>query len=265
MVRGERGRAPISRCTQAVEPLCSPRICKIRRVADQEGKGDGRDGVSDAVRGMFSASEMSRADKRLEIIAGILLALATVAIAWSGYQATRWSGEQADAYARGNAARTESAKAASRAESLNAIDLALFTEWIDATAGGDSRKAAFYRQRFRPEFQQPFREWLALKPLATAGAPASPFALESYSVAQEKESVELTLRADAYSATARDANQRGDNYVLAAVMFAMVLFFAGMATQFTSRQVRASGLVVAAVIFIAAIAWVALMPVSFSL
>jgi len=48
-------------------------------------------------------------------------------------------------------------------------------------------------------------------------------------------------------------------------MFAMVLFFAGMATQFESRQVKAAGLVVAAVLFVAAIAWVALMPVSISL
>jgi len=218
-----------------------------------------------ALRGMFAPSAISRADKRLEIIAGILLALATVAIAWSGYQATRWGGEQADAYSRANAARTESAKAASRAESVNAIDLSLFTEWIDATAGGDSRKATFYRERFRPEFQEPFREWLALRPLKNPDAPSSPFALESYSVAQEQESQALTAEADAYSATAREANQRGDNYVLAAVMFAMVLFFAGMATQFESRQVKASGLVAAAIIFVAAIAWVVLMPVSISL
>lgn len=217
------------------------------------------------IRGMFAPSGMSRADKRLEIIAGILLALATVAIAWSGYQATRWSGEQADAYSRGNAARTESTKAASRAESLNAIDLALFTEWIDATAAGDGRKASFYRERFRPEFQEPFREWLALRPLKNPDAPSSPFALESYSVAQEQQAQKLTAEADAYSATAREANQRGDNYVLAAVMFAMVLFFAGMATQFESRQVKAVGLVVAAVVFVAVIAWVALMPVSISL
>ena len=217
------------------------------------------------IRGMFASSGMSRADKRLEIIAGILLALATVAIAWSGYQATRWSGEQADASSRGNAARTESTKAASRAESLNAIDLALFTEWIDATAAGDGRKASFYRERFRPEFQEPFREWLALRPLKNPDAPSSPFALESYSVAQEQQAQKLTAEADAHSATAREANQRGDNYVLAAVMFAMVLFFAGMATQFESRQVKAAGLVVAAVVFVAAIAWVALMPVSISL
>ncbi|MEO2057998.1 MAG: hypothetical protein ABGX38_04005 [Thermoleophilia bacterium] len=218
-----------------------------------------------AIKGMFAPSSISRADKRLEIIAGILLALSTIAIAWSGYQSTRWSGEQADAYSRGNAARTESSKAASRAESQNAIDLSLFIEWIDATTAGDTRKASFYRERFRPEFQEPFREWLALRPLKDAGAPSSPFARESYSVAQQQEAEKLTAEADAYSATARDANQRGDNYVLAAVMFAMVLFFAGMATQFESRQVKAAGLVMAAVLFVAAIAWVALMPVSISL
>jgi len=37
-----------------------------------------------AIKGMFAPSSISRADKRLEIIAGILLALSTIAIAWSG-------------------------------------------------------------------------------------------------------------------------------------------------------------------------------------
>lgn len=214
---------------------------------------------------MFTASRMSRADKRLEIIAGILLALATIAIAWSGYQATRWSGEQADAYARGNAARTESAKAASRAETLGSIDIALFTEWVNATASGDSRKAAFYRARFRDDFQKPFADWLALRPLADPAAPKSPFELASYALEDEAEAARLTAKADENTAMARTANQRGDNYVLAAVLFATVLFFAGLSTQLESRQVRAYGLLAAAVVFIAGIAWILSMPINFGL
>ena len=51
-------------------------------------------------------------DARLELLATMLLALATVATAWSGYQASRWNGEQAKAVSRANAMRIESAKAA---------------------------------------------------------------------------------------------------------------------------------------------------------
>ena len=35
----------------------------------------------------------------LPVVAAALLALATVATAWSGYQASRWNGEQAKAFA----------------------------------------------------------------------------------------------------------------------------------------------------------------------
>ena len=48
---------------------------------------------------------------RAELVATILLAVAAVATAWSGYQATRWNGEQAKASGRTNAIRIEAARA----------------------------------------------------------------------------------------------------------------------------------------------------------
>ena len=56
-------------------------------------------------------ADASRNEGRLELVATVLLALATVATAWSGYQASRWNGEQAKAAARASAARIESVKA----------------------------------------------------------------------------------------------------------------------------------------------------------
>jgi hypothetical protein len=44
-------------------------------------------------------------ERRLEIVATLLLALAAVATAWSSYQAARWQGEQARSFARANATR----------------------------------------------------------------------------------------------------------------------------------------------------------------
>ena len=41
----------------------------------------------------------------------MLLALATVATAWAGFQSRQWTGEQAQSYSRGNAARVESTRA----------------------------------------------------------------------------------------------------------------------------------------------------------
>jgi hypothetical protein len=48
---------------------------------------------------------------RVELVATILLAFAAVATAWSGYQATRWNGEQSKAASRTNAIRIDAARA----------------------------------------------------------------------------------------------------------------------------------------------------------
>ena len=46
----------------------------------------------------------------VELVATVLLAVATVATAWSGYQSTRWNGEQSKAVSRSNALRIESGR-----------------------------------------------------------------------------------------------------------------------------------------------------------
>jgi hypothetical protein len=65
-------------------------------------------------------------DERLEMFAAVLLALAAVATAWSSYQASRWNGEQANAFSRANAARIESTRASGLAEAQTQIDVATF-------------------------------------------------------------------------------------------------------------------------------------------
>jgi hypothetical protein len=44
-------------------------------------------------------------ERVMELIATLLLALATLGIAWSGYQGARWNGEQAEEYSASNATR----------------------------------------------------------------------------------------------------------------------------------------------------------------
>ena len=47
-----------------------------------------------------SSEAMTGRERAFEIAAAVMLSLATVAIAWSGYQAARWSGLQAEKYTR---------------------------------------------------------------------------------------------------------------------------------------------------------------------
>ena len=75
----------------------------------------------------------------LELVATVLLALAAVATAWSGYQANRWNGEQAKAAGRDQRVRIEAARAQGLAEAQTQIDVATFIQWVDAYAAGRDR------------------------------------------------------------------------------------------------------------------------------
>ena len=100
----------------------------------------------------------------------MILALAAVATAWSGYQASRWHGEQAIAFSRANAARQESTRASDLADTQQEIEVATFSLGVDAYARHETRLAEFYRRRFRKEFQPAVAAWVATRPLENAGA-----------------------------------------------------------------------------------------------
>jgi hypothetical protein len=61
---------------------------------------------------------------------------------------------------------------------------------------------------------------------------------------------------------AGEANERAGNYVLAVVLFAVALFFAGMATKLRSLGTQEVLLVLGWVVFLGAAAWVATLPVT---
>ncbi len=61
----------------------------------------------------------------MEISAAVLLALATIASAWSAYQAARWGGYEAKKFAAATAHRIESTKAAELADQEAAVDRGL--------------------------------------------------------------------------------------------------------------------------------------------
>lgn len=202
--------------------------------------------------------------ERFELAATVLLALATVATAWSGYQASRWNGEQAKAFSRANAARIESTRAADLANAQTQIDVATFTQWVDAYAQEQDDLADFYYERFRPEFKPAMDAWVATRPLQNEDAPLTPFAMPEYQVAARQEGQRLEVEADALSAQARANVQRATNYVLAVVLFATALFFAGMAARFRTHRLRVALLAFGVVILVGTIAWIASFPVSIS-
>jgi hypothetical protein len=198
----------------------------------------------------------------IEVGAMILLALAAVATAWSSYQATRWNGEQAKTSSRVNKTRIDAARASDRANALTQVDIATFIQWVDAYAQDDTELVTFYRTRFRDEFKPAFDAWIATRPLQSSGAAPTPFALPEYRLASAAEAARLDEQAEVLAATVRRDIQRASNYVLAVVLFAVALFFAGMSTKLGTPGLRTAMLTIGWVVFFGAAVWLVTSPVS---
>jgi hypothetical protein len=201
---------------------------------------------------------------RVEVLATVLLAVAAVATAWSGYQATRWNGEQAKASSTTNAIRIDAARAQALSQAQTQIDVATFTQWVDAYAHEDTQLAGFYFKRFREEFRPAVEAWLATRPLRNPEAPLTPFAMPQYKLAATAEAGRLDAEAELSAATVRRNIQRASNYILGVVLFSVSLFFAGMSTKLSDTRLRKVTLALGYVVFLGTVIWIATSPVSFA-
>ena len=213
---------------------------------------------------MADAGE-GRFDRHFELAATVLLAIAAVATAWASYQSARWHGDQARAQSASIAARVESTRAANVANRQGQIDVALFTQWVDAYARNETELANFYDKRFRPEFKPAFEAWVATRPRKNPSAPLSPFAMPQYKLAATAAADRLEVKAAAASKRAGAFIQRADDYSLAVVLFASSLFFAGISTRLRSSATRMVVLGLGCTLFLASVIWIATFPVSLSL
>lgn len=198
-------------------------------------------------------------DRRFEIWEAVILAVATVLTAWSAFQSTKWSGEQANTYSQASSQRTSASIAATEASQFAVIDVQVFLQWLAAinaeelanpgtgideedTDGSyepdDGTLSGFLFDRFRDEFTPALNTWLAQDPLNNPDAAPTPFALDDYRLAAAVRSESLVEEADESAATARAANQTSDNYVLLTVLFASVLFFGGMSAKMATLRAR---------------------------
>lgn len=211
---------------------------------------DAHASLSESAQGFAATAREIWAEERVEVVAAILLALATVLSAWGAYQATRWSGEQANNYAESAALRAESGRHGTVASRQIQIDVQTFIAWVDAKATGDDRLADFYVERFRAEFLPAFTAWRLGTVLDAEGLPeGTPFDQPQYVNAEQAIANDLFAQADAALAEAQWNNQISDNFVLTAVLFASVLLFAGIAPRFRPQWIRWTMLAVAGVVF----------------
>jgi len=218
------------------------------------------------------------ASDRIELIATIVMALAAIATAWCAFQATKWSGIMSIEFSSANAARVESTRADSLANAQRAVDVDVFTAWLDAVATEirdgtippvrengytpeDGTLSAFYFDRMRDEFRPALDAWLSSDPLNDDDAPPTPFAMEEYRLEAADVADDLVVESEEHRQAALDSNQNGDNYVLTTVGFALVIFFAGVSSKLKEQRNRWIAIGTALVLFTAALAVALILPI----
>jgi hypothetical protein len=167
-------------------------------------------------------------------------------------------------FSRANAARVESSAQSTLAGQQTQLDVATFIAWTGAYAANDTTLSDFYFKRFRAEFKPAVDAWVATKPLKNRAAPLTPFAMPQYHLAAQDRARALARTAMTATAEAKVDNQRSDNYVLAVVLFASALFFAGISTKLDDVRSRITIVALGYTLFFGTLIWLATFPVSVS-
>lgn len=160
-----------------------------------------------------------------------MLSIVAVLTAWCGFQASKWGGEMSIAFSQASSARIQASEAASEARDARQFDLTVYAQWVNAVAEEKSELVTFIEERFSPSFRVAFDAWNAGGRVETG-----PFAMPEYVADGTEEAADLSARADAKFQEALVDNQRGDNYSLLTVLFALVLFLTAMSQRDLSKM-----------------------------
>ena len=168
----------------------------------------------------------------VELLSAVVLSLATIATAWSGYQSAVWNSEQTDKSAAAATANIRYAKFTNLAAQRRSLHINLFGQWAAATSGGNTALADWLFERFPEPLKTATTAWLATEPLTNSAAPATPFDMREYSLGEDAEAKRWEATAAAAAEAAGTAGEVANRYVLFTIIFAAVLFFGGIAGKF---------------------------------
>jgi hypothetical protein len=221
----------------------------------EEERGD-----SDLLDELFSRLPIAEGGW-IDLLSAVLLSVTVVASALSAWQASLWSGEQATLFAEASTARITSNRETAIALTQISYDAATFVDATAAFTEGNQEVLDLFNERlFRDDFKLLIDDWVALDPLNNPDAPKTPFELEGAIDLYMAESMRFEDIASEKFNEGKEANQNNDNWILATVLFASVLFFAGISTKFKSAKIRALSIVIATIALVASIALVTTLP-----
>ena len=207
-------------------------------------------------------SRDQRRSRGFEIVAVLLLGVATLGSAWCGYQASRWNGQESRLTSEASNEQVEGARlfglatpdrelrqhrrGAVRGSRRPPATRACRTSTARRSSGPTScPRSSTGRRRSRP-----------------GGNPGNLLEDEEYRNEQLADYEASQARAEALSAESREAGNTADDFILLTVLFASALFFAGVTTSFRLRSAQALLLLAAGLIIAYAAARLADLPVA---
>ncbi len=173
-----------------------------------------------------------------EPVALALLSLATVGTAWCSFQAATWGGVSQRNMNLSAAASRRAVTAQLQNTQLGLLDIALFSEYINARASSNETLARFYADRFRTEAKSAFAAWMATRPFENPDAPPHPFVTNFYQPRLLQDARQAEDESQRLWVTAGEAGRTSRGYVLITVLLASVLFCAGTASKFDKLWAR---------------------------
>ncbi len=201
-------------------------------------------------------------DNWLVVVGAVLLALATVATSWCAYQSARWSGVQTIYFAESNAARTEAASSASIGAQVAAYDASITADLVVLYFQQDWEALEFLVVRMvREEYLPAVKAWVDANPLENPDAPRNPLEMPEYDNRLLETAETLMETSQLKTDLAKEANQQSDNYVLLTVLFASVLFFAGISSKFSAKWLQYAFLGFGGLVFFSALAVMISQPI----
>lgn len=196
-----------------------------------------------------STYEKRRSDRLrrwIDLLSSALMAAATIATAWSAYQSALWNSDYGSHKSQATTATIRVAKLSNLAMQRTSVHVNLFVHWVSAVNAGDTRKADFLFVRFPEPLRAAASAWRRTNPLTNPDAPATPFDMPEYVLSERSEADRWEAIAASESEAAETASEISNRYLRFTIIFASVLFFAGISGKFGWQAIDVAVLVLGA-------------------
>jgi hypothetical protein len=178
---------------------------------------------------------------RLEVYNTVLLAIATLAVAWCSYQGTLWSGIQTFRLAESNKYGRLSQQTMIQSGQSKAMEEAMMIDFINAAFNADDRKLNYILRGVRPELAHILSQWIQKRPFENESAPRHPMMMPEYDSLMQKrvsEAEKMSEQGQGLFTSAQQANLASDTYSLLTVIFSAVMFLGAITTKLVRNKPR---------------------------